>query len=142
MELFVGLVCNGASLSPEGKLDVQGAFNDLFAHGFPAKQERMTLVLGMEWDREDDGRYQFRVDLEDPSGRPILTLDGHTDVDRRPADRPPPRTRLIMPLQNVIFPQPGRYRFMVRLKGTQLAGPALHLLEAPPTSSGPPSGSD
>jgi hypothetical protein len=130
VELTLGLVCDDARITEQGKLDVRGVFNDLFAPGFPAKQDRMVLVMGLEWDRGDDGRYTFRVDLEDPSGRPVLTLEGHTDVDRRTPDRPPARTRLVMPLEEVVFTRPGRYRFVLRMKGSQLPGPALHVIEA------------
>lgn len=137
MELLLGLVCDDARTTPEGKLDVQGVFNDLFAPGFPARQDRMVLVLAFEWDRDDQGRFQFRVDLTGPDGEPSLTVDGHTDVDRRPPERPPPRTRLVMPLEEVVFPSPGRYRFEVRMKGRTFDGPSLHLIERePPPTSG------
>lgn len=129
MELLLGLVCDDARTTPEGKIDVRGVFNDLYAPGFPAKQERMVLVLAVEWDREDEGRYRFRVDLEGPADKPSLTVDGHSDVEPRPASRPPPRTRLIMPLEEVVFPEPGRYRFRVRMKGRTFQGPSLHLVE-------------
>ncbi|NIP56489.1 MAG: hypothetical protein GWM92_00145 [Gemmatimonadetes bacterium] len=129
MELLLGLVCDDARTTPEGKLDIEGVFNDLYAPGFPAKQDRMVLVLAVEWDREDQGRYNFRVDLQGPDDRPSLTVDGHTDVDRRPPERPPPRTRLVMPLEDVVFPAPGRYRFQVRMKGRTLEGPSLNLVE-------------
>jgi hypothetical protein len=44
-------------------------------------------------------------------GRKLLTIQGHTDVDERGTDRAPAQTRLVMPLEKVIFPEPGRYRF-------------------------------
>lgn len=140
MELLLGLVCDDARTTDEGKLDVQGIFNDLFAPGFPAKQERMVLVLAIEWDRRDQGRFQFRVDLKGPDGRPSLTVDGHTEVDRRPPERPPARTRLVMPLEDVIFPEPGKYRFEVRMKGETFPGPALHLVEQETAPGGEPAG--
>lgn len=129
MELQLALVCDDARTTDEGKLDIHGVFNDLYAPGFPAKQERMVLVLTLEWDRSDEGRNLFRVELTDPVGRPTLTVEGSSDVDRRPADRPPPRTRLILPLENVIFPVPGRYTFQVKVKGRTFPGPALHLVD-------------
>lgn len=129
MELLLGLVCDAARTTEEGKLDVQGIFNDLYAPGFPAKQDRMTLVLAIEWDRRDQGRFQFRVDLKGPDERPSLTVDGHTEVDQRPPDRPPARTRLVMPLEDVVFPEPGTYRFEVRMKGETFPGPSLHLVQ-------------
>lgn len=130
MYVQLALVCDDAQVRPDGKMDVHGIFNDLIAPGFPAKQERMVLVTTIEWDRDDEGRIKFKVELVGPDGRPSLTVDGHTDVDPRRGDRPPPRTRLILPLEDVVFPRPGRYSFEIRVKGRKLRGPSLFLMEA------------
>ena len=136
MELYLSLACDSARQADTGtRIDVQGAFNDLFAPGFPAVQGRMVIVAGIEWDRSDEGGYRFRVDLLDPSGKPCLTVEGETQVDRRAPDRPPARTCLIMPVENVVFPVPGKYRFSVRAKGRVLKGSALHLFHDPDTAS-------
>lgn len=129
MELQLALICDDARTTPEGKLDVHGVFNDLYAPGFPAKQEHMVLVLTLEWARGDVGRILFKVELTDPSGRPTLTVEGQSDVDSRPADRPPARTRLILPLEEVIFPQAGRYQFNIKVKGRDHPGPSLYLVD-------------
>jgi hypothetical protein len=135
MQLLLALVCVDAGLNSEGKLDVHGVFNDLYAPGFPARQDQMVLVLVVEWDREDEGRFRFRVDLEDEAGKPTLSVEGYSDVDRRPVDRPPPRTRLIMPLEEVVFPRPGPYTFRIKMKGQTFTGPSLYLIES---SESPP----
>ncbi len=132
MHVQLSLVCDEAQMRPDGKMDVRGVFNDLAAPGFPARQDRMVLVTTIEWDRTDEGRNMFRVDLLTPDGRTALTVDGHTDVDRQPPDRPPPRTRLIIPLENVVFPRPGQYVFQIKVKGRKLRGPTLFLVEHGP----------
>jgi hypothetical protein len=130
MHVQLALVCEDAAMRPDGKMDVRGVFNDLAAPGFPAKQDRMVLVTMIEWDRTDEGRNTFRVDLIAPDGRTALTVDGHTDVARQLPGRPPPRTRLILPLEGVIFPTPGAYNFRIRVKGRKLRGPSLFLIES------------
>lgn len=130
MELQLALVCDHANATDEGKLDVHGIFNDLYAPAFPAIQDQMVLVLAVEWSRSDSGRYLFRVELVDPDGKPTLSIDGHTEVDSRSDDRPPARTRLVLPLEKVVFPGPGAYRFKVQLKGSWHEGPSLHLIES------------
>ncbi len=132
MELYLSLVCDSARQAESGtRIDVQGAFNDLFAPGFPAVQGRMVIVAGIEWDRTDEGSHRFRVDLLDPSKKPCLTVEGETQVDPRAPDRPPARTCLIMPVENVVFPVPGKYRFSVRAKGRVFKGSALQLFLDP-----------
>tara|TARA_B100000678_G_C18160813_1_gene482950 strand:- start:398 stop:829 length:432 start_codon:yes stop_codon:yes gene_type:complete len=129
MQLQLALVCDHAEQTPEGKLDIQGVFNDLAAVGFPAKHD-MVLVLVVEWDHADRGRHDFQVDLVGPSGHPTMTVQGHSDVDPRKPDRPPARTRMIMPLREVIFPKKGIYSFRIRLKGRTYEGPSLYLMES------------
>ena len=132
MRILASAVCDHAAASPDGKLDIHGVFHDLYAPGFPARQERMTLVLALEWERADAGRYSFRVDVRGPDGKPALTVEGHSEVTPRPADRPPPRTRLVMPLEDVVFPKPGRYDFRITAKGRALRGPVLYLIPMEP----------
>ena len=111
MELLLALACDGAHVREDGKLDIQGVFNELQAAGFPAAQEKMTVVFVMEWPAEVEGRIQLRADLVDTDDRKVLTIQGHTDVRPRPDERAPAQTRLIMPLERVVFPHAGRYRF-------------------------------
>ena len=132
MHVQLALVCDEARMRPDGKMDVEGVFNDLAAPGFPARQDRMVLVTTIEWDRGDEGRNLFRVDLKGPDGRPSVTVEGETEVDARPGDRPPPRTRLILPLEDIVFPEAGRYSFEIRIKGRKLRGPSIFLMEATP----------
>ncbi len=140
MELQLAFFCDDAQETPEGKLDVQGVFHDLFAPGFPAEQDRMVLVLVLDWDRTDQGQYNLKAELVGPDGNVVLTVDGHSDVDPRPASRPPARTRLVMPLERAVFPTAGRYHLRVIVKGRRFRGPSLHLvpLEAGPESSPEP----
>ena len=134
MRLQLALVCDHAEETADGKLDLRGVFSDLAAPGFPAKHD-MVLVLAVEWSRDDLGHYDFEVDLTGPSGKPSMSIQGHSDVDRRPADRPPARTRIVMPLHEVIFPEPGVYRFRIKIKGQDYEGPSLFLMELEPSET-------
>ena len=129
MRLLTSALCDAAGASQSGKLDIQGVFHDLYAPGFPAKQDKMVLVLVVEWDREDHGRFNFRVDVNGPDGKPTISVNGYSDVQERPEDRPPARTRLVMPLDDIVFPIPGLYEFSVKIKGKEFEGPSLYLIE-------------
>ena len=130
MKLLFSTVCEDAALSEEGKLDAVGVFHDLYAPGFPAKQGNMVLVLVIEWARDAQGRYDFRADLMDPDGKPTLSVQGQSEVAARPADRPPARTQVIMPMEEVIFPSPGEYVFQVSAMGKRFRGPTFYLIES------------
>jgi hypothetical protein len=131
MHLRFAAVCDEAHATPEGKLELHGVYHDLAAPGFPAKQDRLVLVLVLEWGREDHGRFKFRADLEGEDGKPSLTVEGETEV-RTPVDgSPPSRSQLIMPMEGVVFPRPGQYVFRVKVKGETLEGPGIFLMEVP-----------
>ena len=127
MKLNLAVACDDAHVRPDGKLDVVGIFNELSAPGFPAAQDRMTVVFVMEWEPHEAGRQPLRADLIDDAGTMILTIQGHTDVEGRSADRAPAQTRVIMPLERVIFPKAGRYTFRLRAGDAELSAFSLFL---------------
>jgi|TARA_B110000263_G_C15083621_1_gene407486 hypothetical protein len=129
MYLQIAVVCDEAREIEHGKLDINGIFNDLSAPGFPAKHN-MVLVMVIQWGHKDAGRYDFQVDLIGPGEKPSMTVQGHTDVAHGDPLQPPPRTRLILPLKEVIFPEKGVYKFHIQVKGRSLEGPSLYLVES------------
>ena len=135
------MVCDDVEEDPHGYLDARGIRHDLYAPGFPAMQEQLFVVLVVEWPRSDYGRYDFRLEMRGPGGervgpggQPTPWLDGHTEVHQPPPERPPSRTRLVLPLERVVFPEPGPYRFVLRVKGRELEGPVVYLNRIDPPS--------
>ena len=126
----VFLFCTEDGVGPDGKLNVHGIFNELRAPDFPARQDNMVLVGIVEWQRDLEGRIPFTVNLNDPDGMSIFSVEGHTDVEARSASKAPAKTHLILPLKNVMFPVPGHYRVRININGTDLAGPSMHLMRS------------
>lgn len=125
MELLLSLACEDAHARPDGRLDFIGVFDELQAPGFPAAQDRMTVAFVMEWSADQEGRHQFTADLVDADDRKVLTIEGHTDVaPAKGASRP--KTRLIMPLERVVFPHEGEYRFILTVNDAPI--PAFSLV--------------
>lgn len=118
MEITLAAVCDAARERPDGKLDLEGIFNELRAPGFPAVQDRMTVVLAISWGAEEAGRQPIRADLIDDADELILTIQGHTDVPEADAETRP-HTRLVMPLEDVVFPHEGRYTLRLTAAGGQ-----------------------
>ena len=71
----VFLFCTDAGTGPDGKLSIHGIFNELHAPDFPARQDKMILVGIVEWQRDLQGRIPFTVDLTDPGGMAIFSID-------------------------------------------------------------------
>jgi hypothetical protein len=131
MILRLSAVCEQATERPDGRLDLLGMFNELSAPGFPAMQDRMTAVFLVEWSAEEAGRQPLRADLVDAEGSKVITIQGHTDVEARGAGRAPAQTRLVMPLEKVIFRKPGRYRFELLAGGDVAEGCSFFVGQLP-----------
>jgi len=131
MNVVLAVACDQARVRPDGKMDIVGAFDALYAPGFPAVQERMTAVFVLEWDEDESGRHEFSADLVDADGTRVLTIEGHTDVEERPVDRAPARTRIVMPMERVVFPHAGRYRFVLEVDGHECPAFSLFVGEQP-----------
>ncbi|HUE96182.1 MAG TPA: hypothetical protein VMN39_05960 [Longimicrobiaceae bacterium] len=129
MRVLYALNCEHAEARADGRLDVHGVFHQLYAPGFPAKQDRMVLAIAVEWNAEGEGRREFRIDLVDPSESPCLTISGHTDISPHTRGEPPPQTRLILPMEEVVFPQAGTYLFELDVGEEKVKVAPLHLVE-------------
>jgi hypothetical protein len=129
VKLLYLLLCEHAHEEADERLHVTGVFRRLYAPGFPAEHQA-TLVIGIEWDAGEAGDKAFRIDLLDPGRSPVITASGHTTV---PAERepggPPPLSRLLLPIDRMIFPVPGRYEFELTLGEERIEGAPLYLIE-------------
>lgn len=130
MKVLYVFLCESAREDTDERLDVSGVFRRLYAPGFPA-EHRAMLVVGVEWDAGETGDQAFRVDLLDPSGSPLLTASGHTTVPaERAPDAPPPLSRLLLPIDRMVFPAPGRYEWELTLGEERLRAGPLYLIQA------------
>ena len=130
MRLVTAALCESATERPDGRIDLVGVYHELTAPGFPAMQEHMTAVFVLEWNEDEAGEQPLRADLMGPSGRPVLTIEGHTAVAPTLTGSPP-QTRLIMPLERVVFPEAGVYEFALLAGGDVTRTCPLRILHRP-----------
>ncbi len=123
--------CTDATSDPEGRLNITGVYNELYAPGFPARQDRLVLAGIVAWDSGELGRIPFHIELVDPSGKTVFTVEGHTEVSARSDSDAPPKTQFILPMEKVAFDEPGRYRAAIRINDEDVNGPSLYVLFKP-----------
>lgn len=131
MRILYALICEEATSRADGRLDAGGVFHQLYAPGFPAQQDSLVLALAIEWNEGETGRRHFRIDLVDPNRSPCLTVSGHTDVNPTPQGEAPPQTRLVLPVENVVFPTAGTYLFELHIDEQTYPLTPLHIVENP-----------
>src|SRR5690606_17933640 len=103
MELKLAVFCDQAHEGSDGRLDLVGIFDELAAPRCQAMQNRMTVALIVDRTSEVAGEQPFRTDFVDDENTRVLTIQGHTQVYVAADPRRPARTRLILPLERVVF---------------------------------------
>ena len=131
MRVLYAVICEQAEARADGRMDMHGVFHQLYAPAFPAQQDRMVLAAAVEWNEGEVGRQPFRIDLLDPNRTPVLTISGHTDVGVSAGGDAPPQTRLVMPLEGVVFPVAGTFVFHLYLGDEDIPVAPIHLIENP-----------
>jgi len=122
--------CKHADTNDGGQLNMHGIFNELYAPGFPARQDLLFIAGIIEWDKHKQGKIPFQIHLADDQGKAIFTIEGHSEVDSRTENQPPAKTQLLMPVEKVVFPEAGRYGVECLIEGENFSGPSLYLMQS------------
>jgi hypothetical protein len=120
MKVIAMMAAERANLTPEGKFDLLGVIRNLNSPGFPTIHPHLDLAIMLETEVTDmDGSHDVRIDVvsEEESHMVAsypgsLQMNGHnfeSDAFVRP---------IILPADNLRFPEPGIYSFMLYVDGS------------------------
>lgn len=113
MRLTILLAADYANMTREGKLNVMGIFNDIYATTFPARHSSMHLVAKLMAELGEYGTSRnFTVKLLDADGSSVFDLSGQFQVPTGRQGRKP-EVNLIFELKDLIFPKEGIYQFVL-----------------------------
>jgi len=129
VEIDLALIADAATVDGAGKLNILGVFDHISAREFPARHERMVLVLRFEAGMDEAGRHGVTIAVTDPDGTEVARMDG--DIQLAPG-RPDGRIRVpqIVHLDGFVFPKPGVYGIEVSVNDQTLTSLALRVSEA------------
>lgn len=124
MDVTIALVADAANISREGKLNVLGAFNNIFATSYPATHPEMQLVLRIQASASEQGfRKSLKVLLLDADGNQQegFRLSGEFDVPApgRPGQKAQMET--IIRLIGTTFPHEGDYSLAILINEEEKA---------------------
>jgi hypothetical protein len=120
MRVTLALLADGANISREGKLNLFGLFDTVFARSFPTTHPQMQLVVRFEADAGESGSTRnVEVQLVAADGRVLFRLPGTMTVQ--------PRMDHILTVNNLQLEAPGAYRFHVLVDGALAAAVPLQV---------------
>lgn len=115
MEIVLALLADCANVSREGKLNILGIFERIYAQSIPVTHPQMHLILTIEAERvEADREHRIEVELIDADGKKLVSIGGNLKFGP-----PPPGEKVklnhIIQLNNLRFEHLGSYEFKILL---------------------------
>ena len=116
MKLDLALIADAATVDGSGKLNILGVFDHIAVVDFPARHERMCLVMRFRAERPETGEHQIDVVIRDPSEQEMARMSGSIDLGNA-VGRESVHIPQVLHLDGFVFPQPGVYCIAVEIDG-------------------------
>lgn len=127
MQLLI-LVADYANLTADGKLNVMGIFRQVNARKFPAVHPFLTVIVKLQADlgEELDRTRALGLKLLDEDANEIVSIQKEFRFPNRHVG-PQPEFNAIFALNNVRFPAPGHYEFVVLVDNDHKGASSLYV---------------
>ena len=132
MEIDLALLADAATIDAAGKMNILGVFDRISVSQFPAQHGRIALVLRLTAGTSEMGLHDMEIRLSDPGGAEVLSVNGEMQLGGGAHASEGIRVPLVLNIDRLVFPAPGRYSFDVRVDGQ-------HHVTIPLVVDGPPS---
>jgi hypothetical protein len=127
MELTLALLADYANISREGKLNIMGIFEQIFALNFPAVHAQMQLVMRLESTPFEAGTHPLHVAFIDADARELFAIPGSVAIpDSRAGENI--TTNQIFVLNGVTLPKAGVYEFVISINDQELGRVPLRVM--------------
>lgn len=136
MRVRYALMAEYANVTGDGKLNVMGVLDRLFAYHFPATHRELVVVNSLEIDNEDDGTtQQIEIRVIDPEAHSMAQVGGQLNVvgGKQVFNQ-------IHVFQDLEFQGPGLYQVLVMINGVTVSTLDLELVQIPEPPGAAPNG--
>lgn len=133
MNIQVAVLCDAAT-EENGKLNLLGAFDTIYAQQLPAVHPQCALALRVTFGNEDEGTRDLRLNFVDADGRAIMPQIPIPLQIHLPGDTHFTTRNFIVNIQQLKFEQPGLYSMDVVLDGTTRTSIPMLVKHTPPTA--------
>ncbi len=117
MEVTLALLCDAASVTEEGKLNVLGQFDHVFVDTYPLRMWPKCIAMRMAGSHDEFQDVQpFAVRGYNEAGKEMGEIRGTVEPRQQPQDADLVYAVAILPLFDPHIPEPGSYRLDVVLR--------------------------
>ena len=133
MSVNIATLCDSATTDDDGKLNVNGVFDTVFATQFPAVHPHCSLAVRLTVTQEEFKKHAVKIRFLDSKGDIFFRdLETPWDIGPKHSDATIISENLIVELASLEFPRQGTYFIQLWLDGRPLT--TLHLHAKPPTT--------
>ncbi|MEJ2501748.1 MAG: hypothetical protein P8177_00280 [Gemmatimonadota bacterium] len=143
MVITFAVLADYANVTRDGKLNVMGIFDRVFARQLPGRFPVMQLVIRLDAEyAELDTEHALRIQLADPDGQPLFDINaGFTPRGGREGESA--SINHVVRLSDLPLHRPGRHRILIWVDGRLEREVPLKVDEAPhPPTADPDPGSE
>ena len=125
------LLCDAAT-DQMGKLNILGAFDNLFARQLPVGHPACAIVTRMRFERIEEGEHKIRLQIIDADGHSVgPKLDGKINAQFSEGSDTQV-VNIILNIQGLKFEKFGMYRIDLAIDGQMKGSLPFGVREAPP----------
>jgi hypothetical protein len=130
MNIEAFLLCDAAT-EQQGKLNVLGAFDNIFAREIPIKYPACSVATRIRFDKIEAGHHSVRIRIIDYDGRNIgPELEGNISV-QIPDDTDSSVANLVLNIHGLNFEKHGQYRIDLAIDDSIKASLPLWVRKVP-----------
>jgi len=130
MNIEAFLLCDAAT-EQHGKLNVLGAFDNIFARKLPAIHPACSIATRIRFEKIEEGNHSVKIQIIDQDGKNIgPKLEGSIAVRIAP-DADSSVANLILNIQRLEFKEYGQYRVDLAIDGNIKASLPLRVTQPP-----------
>jgi len=107
-------LCDYATISQEGKLSINGIFDEVRVRSFPGGIARAFLVTTIKGAPNTPYNLTLKVESETVSESPLKPLQINVQTS------PNSKSNIVIELVNVVFKEPGNYQFVIYHKNEKI----------------------
>ena len=134
MNIQVAVLCDAAT-DDNGKLNLLGSFDTIYARELPAIHPQCSVALRVTFTSGDEGKRLLKVTLVDADGQAIMpSLDIPVDI-ALPDDMHFVTRNFILNIQQLKFDEPGLYAVDIALDDQAQASIPLLVKHVPPATT-------
>lgn len=108
MQAEIFTLCDAATISDGGKMNLLGSFDTLCATGFPTRHPHCALACKIRFSEEEAGAHDLKIRIIDPDGKDVIPpMQVRTDIRVEEG-----RSSLYMNVwnfRNFLLSQPGEF---------------------------------